>query len=231
MMIQRFRLFPLLLAAVFLCSLIPIFTMKAEAAKSTDFLFVEPGCPTADYTDVDHDGWYHTFVDYVVEKGLMSGTSATTFSPVASVTRAMVAQTLYAMDGKPGGSPSAGFGDVSGSAWYAPAVNWCAANGIAAGYENRTFHPGENITRQQLAIMFCAYVRYKGVDVSKEADLSGYTDANEVASYARTPMAWAVEAGLISGRQTEQGLRLSPNATAMRSELAVMLKNLNENIL
>ena len=228
---KRIRLYPFLFAVILTGALLLVLPMRAEAAKSTDILFVEPGCPTADYTDVDHDGWYHTFVDYVVEKGLMSGTSATTFSPEASVTRAMVAQTLYAMEGKPGGSPSAGFGDVSGSAWYAPAVNWCAANGIAAGYENRTFHPNENITRQQLAIMFYAYVRYKGVDVSKEADLSGYTDADEVASYAQTPMAWAVEAGLISGRQTEQGLRLSPNKTAMRSELAVMLKNLNENIL
>ena len=203
----------------------------APAASNASIKFVEPGCPTADYTDVDHSGWYHTFVDYVVKNGLMSGTSATTFSPEASVTRAMVAQTLYAMEGKPEGSPSAGFKDVSGSAWYAPAVNWCAANGIAAGYEDKTFHPNTNITRQQLAIMFYAYAKYKGTDVSKEADLSGYADADEVASYARTPMAWAVDAGLISGRQTEQGIKLSPNKTAMRSELAVMLKNLNEKIL
>ena len=192
---------------------------------------IEPGCPTAQFTDMDHNGWYHTFIDYVVKNGLMNGTSATTFSPDAKVTRGMVAQTLYAMEGKPAYGTDAPFSDVPSDRYYAAAIKWCAANGIVSGYEDGTFHPDENITRQQLATMLYAFAGYKGKDRSNVASLSGYADAGDVAYYAQTPMGWAVASGLIDGRQTEQGKRLCPNETAMRSELAVLLMNLKEKIL
>ena len=192
---------------------------------------IEPGCPTAQFTDMDHNGWYHTFIDYVVKNGLMNGTSATTFSPDAKVTRGMVAQTLYAMEGKPASGTDAPFSDVPSDRYYAAAIKWCAANGIVSGYEDGTFHPEENITRQQLATMLYAYACYKGADRSKQADLSGYSDQAAVAAYAETPMRWAVAAGLMEGRQSDQGKQLCPNETAMRSELAVLLMNLREKIL
>lgn len=203
---------------------------ETVSGSSADSSGIEPGCPTAQFTDMDHNGWYHSFIDYVVQNGLMSGTSATTFSPEGTVTRAMVAQTLYAMAGKPAGAGNAGFRDVSPTAWYADAVNWCAGSGVVSGYEDRTFRPDENITREQLATMFRAYARSRGADVTAAADLSGYADASAVSAYAAEPMRWAVASGLIGGRQTDAGLLLCPRDTATRAELAVMLRNLKEKI-
>lgn len=191
---------------------------------------VEPGCPTAQFTDMDHNGWYHTFIDYVVKNGLMTGTSATTFSPEAKVTRGMVVQTLYAMEGKPSAS-GAPFADVSSDRYYAAAVAWASKNGVVSGYDDGTFRPEVLITRQQLATILYAYAGYKGKDRSARADLNGYADVGAVAGYAVEPMRWAVGVSLMQGRGTESGLLLCPNDTAMRSELAVVLMKLRESVL
>ena len=180
---------------------------------------IEPGCPTAAYTDVDHNGWYHTFVDYVVEKGLMTGTTATTFEPDANLTRAQVATILYAMEGKPAVQTSAGFRDVHDGDWFAGPVNWCASNGIVAGMGDGSFGPNNNVTREQLATMLRSYASYKGKDVSAQGDLSGFADASSVSSWAGESIAWAVGAGLISGRD---GGMLAPQGTATRAEAATM---------
>lgn len=192
---------------------------------------IEPGCPTAQFTDMDHNGWYHLFIDYVVENGLMAGTSATTFSPDATVTRGMLVQTLYAMEGKPASSGTGGFSDVMSDRWYTAAVSWAAANGVASGYEDGTFRPDQAITREQLATMLYAYAGYKGRNGGTMADIASFSDVGDISGYAVNPMRWAVGAGLMEGRGTENGTMLSPKATAMRSELAVVLMNLREKIL
>jgi len=189
------------------------------------------GCPSANMTDVPEGAWFHTFVDYVLEHGLMSGTSATTFSPDNTVTRAMVVQTLYAMDGKPATGASAPFTDVSSGQYYAAAVAWAHSHGVVSGYDDGTFRPNTPITRQQLVTILYAYAVYRNADTSPRASMDGFADAAQVENYAAVPTQWALASGLIQGRSTDTGTRICPNDTAMRSELAVMLKNLREKIL
>ena len=189
------------------------------------------GCPSANMTDVPEGAWFHTFVDYVLEHGLMSGTSATTFSPDNTVTRAMVVQTLYAMDGKPATGASAPFTDVSSGQYYAAAVAWAHSHGVVSGYDDGTFRPDTAITRQQLVTILYAYAVYRNADTSPRASMDGFADAGQVENYAAVPTQWALASGLIQGRSTDTGTRICPNDTAMRSELAVMLKNLREKIL
>lgn len=189
------------------------------------------GCPSANMTDVPEGAWFHTFVDYVLEHGLMSGTSATTFSPDNTVTRAMVVQTLYAMDGKPATGASAPFTDVSSGQYYAAAVAWAHSHGVVSGYDDGTFRPNTPITRQQLVTILYAYAVYRNADTSPRASMDGFADAGQVENYAAVPTQWALASGLIQGRSTDTGTRICPNDTAMRSELAVMLKNLREKIL
>ena len=189
------------------------------------------GCPSANMTDVPEGAWFHTFVDYVLEHGLMSGTSATTFSPDNTVTRAMVVQTLYAMDGKPATGASAPFTDVSSGQYYAAAVAWAHSHGVVSGYDDGTFRPDTAITRQQLVTILYAYAVYRNADTSPRASMDGFADAAQVENYAAVPTQWALASGLIQGRSTDTGTRICPNDTAMRSELAVMLKNLREKIL
>ena len=74
------------------------------------------------YADVDAGSWYAQAVEYVRDNGLMSGTSDTQFSPGGTMTRAMLAQTLYRAAGNLSVSGSDSFTDTQDGAWYADAV-------------------------------------------------------------------------------------------------------------
>ena len=82
------------------------------------------------FTDVNTTDWYHDAVQYVYDKGMMSGTSATSFAPNETTSRGMIVTVLHRMEGTPVAS-GAVFMDVSSSQWYANAVAWASANNIA----------------------------------------------------------------------------------------------------
>ena len=187
----------------------------------------EPDTPLGDlpYTDVDPDAWYADAVAYAVEKGLMTGTSSTTFAPTATLTRSMMAQILYNLEGKPSldnevlGYP---YADVDADAWYADAVYWARLEGLVSGYSNEKFGPNDPITREQLASILYRYAAYKGDDVSAKADLSAFTDASSASAWAVDSLKWAVSEGILSGKGS--GL-LDPTGTASRAEVAQMFMN------
>lgn len=173
-----------------------------------------------EFSDVAKTDWYYEAVQYVTSHGIMNGTSNRTFAPNASTTRAMIATILYRLENSPQTADTKAFSDVKLTTWYGKAVNWAASVGIVGGYEDGTFKPDDPITREQLASMLYRYAKYKGYAVAGEADLNKFADAASVSPYARTAMAWAVEAGLITGRS---GNQLAPQATASRAEIAVIL--------
>ena len=102
------------------------------------------------FTDVGAGDWYRSAVEYVVEKGMMNGTSAVTFSPNETTTRAMIVTILHRMEGEPRAWGYA-FSDVATSAYYADAVAWAAEQRIVNGTGSMTFSPDAPITREQLA--------------------------------------------------------------------------------
>ncbi len=171
------------------------------------------------FSDVSTGSWYYDAVQYVYNAGLMSGTGNYVFSPDGATTRGMVVTILYRLEGSPV-CGSASFSDVSSGKYYAQAVAWAAENGIVSGYSASRFGPENAITREQLAAILYRYAAYKGYDVSALASLTGYADNNLVAGYAKTPFAWAVQAGIISGTGAN---RLSPSAGATRAQVAAML--------
>lgn len=113
-----------------------------------------------------------------------------------------------------------------GTAWYYNAVLWAQQNGIVSGYGDGTFHPGTNITREQLAVIFYNYAKLKGYDVSSVNDLSGFTDAGDVSDWALPAMRWAVGSGIMGGYG--DGI-LGPQGTATRAQVAAMLRRFIEN--
>ena len=90
---------------------------------------------------------------------------------------------------------------------------------MGAGISDGTNMTGK-ITREQLAAMLYRYAKMKGYDVSASADISGYTDASSVSSWATDAMRWAVSAGLINGRTATT---LAPQGNATRAEVASIL--------
>lgn len=111
------------------------------------------------FTDVPADADYAQAVAWCREQNLMNGTSATEFSPNATLTRAMVVTVLYRAEGEPQMEWSNTFSDVAGGQWYSDAIVWASANGIVAGYGNGLFGPNDPITREQLDVIIR---RYKG---------------------------------------------------------------------
>lgn len=176
------------------------------------------------FTDVNDNDWFSDVVRYVYDKGLMTGTSDTEFSPNLTTTRGMIVSILNRLEGGPT-AEAAGFTDVADGDWYADAVNWAASEGIVAGYEDQTFRPNDPITREQLAAMLMNYAAWKGEDVSARADLSSYNDAASVSSWAAETVQWAVAEGLISGMP---GNLLEPQGSATRAQVAAILERFLE---
>ena len=138
----------------------------------------------------------------------------------------MLVTVLHSLDGKPAAGKG-GFTDVADGAWYANAVAWAAEHGIVSGVSDSAFAPNGAITREQLAVMLYRYAQYKGYDVSKTADLSGYADQGSISDWAAQAVQWACGSGLMTGRSANS---LAPAGTLTRAEAATMLKAFCENV-
>ena len=200
---------------------------KGDVEIKVSFAAIEDETPKANFTDVAADAWYADAVQYVYENGLMSGTSETTFSPDLTTTRGMIVTILYRMENEPTVTSTTAFTDVASDQYYANAVAWAAQNGIVSGTTATTFAPNAAITREQMAAILYRYAQFKGYDVSVKADLSVYTDAAQIGSYATDAMAWANGAQLITGTSATT---LTPAGNATRAQVAAILMRFCENV-
>ena len=184
-----------------------------------------PVDPCEGYTDIDRNGWYHTYADFVIEKGLMgSTTSGLTFEPNTPCTRSMIVTILYSLANKPAVKYEDKFPDVKDGQWYTDPVMWAYQNGIVNGYNTGYFGTDDNITREQLAVIFKAYAeKIEERDTSARAELADFADSNKI-TWSKDAVAWAVAAGLISGKPGGNGTTiLDPQGKASRAEVAVIL--------
>ena len=178
------RLLSLALALCLVCSLLP---GTALAAGENPF------------TDVPASHWAHDDITYVYENDLMNGTDGSLFSPESTTTRAQVVTVLYRLAGQPAADWANPFWDVPASAWFHDAVTWAWENDITGGVSSTHFGAGNAVTREQLATFLYRYAQDQGYDTSARADLSGYSDAGLVSSYATEALSWANATGLIIG--------------------------------
>lgn len=155
------------------------------------------------FKDVPQNSWFASAVQYVTSKSLMNGTSTTAFSPNANMSRGMLMTVL---------ARYAGESTEGGTVWYEKGMNWAKNKGISDGSA-----PNRNITREQLAAML---YRYAG-EPDGAADLSAYTDAGSVSTYAEKAVQWCVKNGILTGKTSST---LAPKATATRAECAAMLQ-------
>ena len=176
--------------------------------------------PASGYADVADDAWYADAVAAVTQQGLMNGTSATTFSPEITTSRAMLVTVLWRMAGEPAAA-SAGFADVAAGSWYAAAADWAYESGVTAGTSETTFSPDVTLTREQAVTMLCNYAAAQGIDTTQSSgSAQSYPDVESVSEWAVQAVDWAVDAGLLTG--TGNGT-LAPQGTASRAELATLL--------
>lgn len=207
------RLLSLALALCLVCSLLP---GTALAAGENPF------------TDVPASHWAHDDITYVYENDLMNGTDGSLFSPESTTTRAQVVTVLYRLAGQPAADWENPFWDVPASAWFHDAVTWAWENDITGGVSSTHFGAGNAVTREQLATFLYRYAQDQGYDTSARADLSGYSDAGLVSSYATEALSWANATGLITGTTATT---LSPQGSATRAQVATILSRFCQDVI
>ena len=206
------------------------YTFTMPASKVTvQATFTQNQSGTLPFTDVKTGDWFYEAVQYVYDKGMMTGVSADRFAPASTTTRGMIVTILYRLENEPAVSGGSAFTDVESGAWYADAVAWAAANDIVNGTSATTFAPNSPITREQMATMLYRFAQYKGMDaVTLQENLTGYPDGDQVSDYAIPAMNWAVGQGLIAGM--ENGT-LVPQGSATRAQVATILMRFCENVM
>lgn len=197
-----------------------ITSVKLDANTTVYAKWTETPVSSLPFGDVKSADWFYNDVKYVYEKGMMAGTAADVFAPNATTTRAMIVTILYRLEGSPAVTGTGAFVDVPAGQWYTDAVNWAAANQIVKGTSATTFAPNDSITREQMAAILYRYAQYKGYDVTKKADLSGYSDNGQVSAYAKDALAWANAAKLING---VTNTTLAPQGNATRAQVSAIL--------
>lgn len=182
------------------------------------------------FEDVPPGAWYESAVRYAYFHNIMEGMRETEFSPTTALTRAMAVQILYNLEGQPDlsdenlGYP---YEDVDAQAWYGNAVYWARITGVATGYGDGTFQPGDSITRQEFAQMLYNYAKYKGYDLTAEGDLSQFPDSESVADWAETAMSWANGNQLINGH--DDGT-IDAAGAGTRAQAASILMKFDQNL-
>ncbi|MDO4442301.1 MAG: S-layer homology domain-containing protein [Slackia sp.] len=186
---------------------------------------------SADFPDTA-GAWYGEdgTADFVSARGILEGVpqadGTLRFDGDARATRAMFVTMLHRLESEPEAFADLGFDDVTGSEWFADAASWGVENKIVHGYGDGSVFGGDDaVTREQMAVFMMRYAEAFGLDTSARADLSGFSDADEVLPYAREAVAWAVAEGLIAGHADGTG-RLAPADGATRAEVSAVIMRL-----
>lgn len=173
------------------------------------------------FTDVPAD--LATAVEFLATRGIMVGTSETTFSPKSSMTRAMVVATLYRISAdKSFTKVEKPFTDVKSSDWFYEAVLWAKENGIVAGYEEGDFRPNKNVSRQEFAVIIMKFLKDHGINMPMVEEFK-YTDEKDIPTWSKEAVELMKKIGLIEGKDDKN---YKPYSEYTRGELAETLYKL-----
>jgi hypothetical protein len=178
------------------------------------------------FTDVTQDDWFYNEVMYCNKNGLMTGISDTEFSPRTYGTRAQVVTVLYRLAGEPAVTASTEFTDIPADQYYTDAVTWAEANGITTGYEDGTFRPNREVTRQEFITFLYRYLIDSDADSNDYANagsINAFADGDKVQDWATEAENWSIIVGLQTGYEVDSLTYLRPDSSIRRSEIATFL--------
>ena len=180
------------------------------------------------FTDVNNH-WAKDNMLFVVSRGLLSGTSATTFSPNTGMTRGMFVTALGRLAGvDPTDYQASRFTDVKEDAYYAPYVNWAAKTGVVSGTTDTAFAPDTNINREQMAVIMKNYTAKLGYTIPKTLEVVNFADSAGISSWAKEAVKSMQQAGILAGKTNNC---FDPAGTATRAEVAAVLRRFVEIVI
>lgn len=181
------------------------------------------------FVDVSKDAWYYENIKKSVEDGLFKGTSETEFSPNETITRGMFITVLARYDGDNNSNYETLFTDVPRDSYYANAVSWAVANGIADSVSDGGFAPNQTITRQDMAVILNNYIRkvQKSILKGNTIEVKKYNDQADISPVAEEAINTLSTLGIIQG--FDDGT-YKPNNGVTRAEAATIMQRLT-NIL
>ena len=180
------------------------------------------------FTDITGH-WAADNILFAASRGLLSGTSDTTFSPDTGMTRGMFVTALGRLAGiNPDSYQTGKFTDVKADAYYAPYVNWAAQTGIVEGVTATTFAPDTNINREQMAVIMKNYAAKLGYDLPQTLKAVTFADNIQISSWAKDAVKSMQQAGILAGKNEN---KFDPKGTATRAEVATVLRRFVEIVI
>ena len=207
------KILSIILSVVFIVGTVS-FSANAEKAKMP-------------FTDVKSGKWFYDAVYTVWDKGIMNGVTETTFSPNGALSRAMFVTILGRLAGAPetGYTPDT-FPDTKKNTWYSPYVGWAMECGIVGGFDDGTFRPNANLTREQMAKAMAEYIKVAGINMPRENTAPNvFSDEKKIASWAKEYVEVLRRSGIVNGDAEK---RYNPKKNITRAEAATIILNLIE---
>jgi subtilisin family serine protease len=192
-------------------------------AYEDDSLWANP------FTDVSENDWFYDDVRYAHTNSLMTGSDLTRFNPNSFITRGMIVTILYRLcqsaaydDPRPDAEDYGfRFTDVEDGLWYSDAVNWAARNGIVTGYENGSFGPNIDVSREQLAVILLRYAIFTGTGPQGNWAVNlDFADTGKIADWAVEGAMFCYKDGIITGKT---GNLFAPKDATTRAQAAAIL--------
>lgn len=175
------------------------------------------------FADMEPGTWYFDPIDRLAEAGMMSGMGNNIYAPKTDLTRGMLVTMLYAYTDvklSAGWKKTSPFPDVEQDEWYAEPVEWAYRNSIVTGYEDKTFRPGNKLTRQELSVIIDSFLTYRGNTLPRGASCSGkFGDYGMIHDWALSSVEALAQAGLLAG----DGKNVKPISNATRAEVAAII--------
>lgn len=201
-------------------AVISIDSDAAQAAPAGRWKIAAGGREVTGFYDLSRTDWFYDGVRWAVGQGWFRGVAPTRFSPYGTVDRATMATLLHRLAGSPAVPFQGLFPDVPRDQWYTEAVEWAAANGIAAGGGDGNFSPARPAGREEIVVMLRRCAGLLGLDTTASAPLDGFLDSAAVSPDAWDAVSWAVGAGILQGADGS----LLPKNNITRAQAALILQ-------
>jgi hypothetical protein len=197
-----------------------LMALSVTAGTVAPFLVASPSFAQTTFSDVSSNYWAAQFIQQLSQRGIIAGFPDGSFRPEEPVTRAQFAAMVNKAFQKAPQRQAIRFVDVPSNYWASTAIQQAYTIGFLSGYPGNRFEPNQAIPRQQVLVSLANGLEY-APSGNVESTLQYFNDANNIAGYARSPIAAATEQRIVVNYPNVNFL--NPTQTATRAQVAAFI--------